>query len=136
MLLTILLRHSMKIKFKKIVQDGIPFLRRLSIYTKTGSIKFHLMTRDDTCRPHTHPWNYVSFLILPYKEWLDGVQLCHHPFSLLSRTMNQRHRITLYNLWGVRIPAFTIGNYGQKKQLCSLCQSLGYCRTTGKKIDE
>ena len=122
-----------KFKFKTILQEGMPFLRRFSLYHKKGSIKFHLMTNDDKCKPHTHPWDYMSFLKFPYKEWLGGVQLYHHPFSLLRRTMNQSHRITLYQMFGIKIPAFTIGNYGNKKQLCSLCQALGYCRTNGKK---
>ena len=124
----------MKFKFKKIMSDGLPFLRRLSVYHKKGSIKFHLMTNDDKCQPHTHPWDYVSFLILPYREWLDGIQLYHSPFSLLRRQTNQRHRITLYRFMGIKIPAFTIGNYGNKKQLCSFCQALGYCKTTGLKV--
>ena len=90
------------------------------------------MVGDDKSEPHTHPWDFKSFLILPYRENLDGVNYNHFPFTLLNRSMNQKHRITLYRIFGFKIPALTIGFYGKKKQLCSFCQSLGYCKSEGK----
>lgn len=120
------------IKFKTIKDMGLPFLNRLSLYTEKGSIKIHLMVGDDKSEPHTHPWDFKSFLILPYKENLDGTNFNHPPFSLLHRTMHQKHRITLYRLFGIKIPAFTVGLYTKKKQLCSFCQNLGYCKSEGK----
>lgn len=120
------------VRFKQVMDMGLPFLNRISVYTKNGSIKVHLMVGDDKSQPHTHPWDFKSFLILPYKENLDGIDYNHAPFTLLKRTMNQRHRITLYRCFGVNIPALTIGLYTKKKQLCSFCQHLGYCKSEGK----
>lgn len=120
------------ISFKTIKDMGLPFLNRISLYTKDGSIKIHLMVGDDKSEPHTHPWDFKSFLILPYKENIDGIEYHHRPFTLLNRTMNQKHRITLYRFMGIKIPALTIGSYKKKKQLCSFCQSLGYCKSEGR----
>lgn len=118
------------IRFKTIKDMGLPFLKRMSIYLPNGSIKLHLMLNDDKSEPHTHPWDFYSFhLFGSYKENLDGVNLRHHPFSLLKRTMNQKHRITLYRLFGIKIPVVTVGYYTKKKQLCSFCQELGYCKS-------
>ena len=119
----------MNVKFKIIKDMGLPFLNRLSFYTKNGSIKVHMMVGDDKSEPHTHPWDFKSFLIFPYKENLDGVDYNHKPFSVLNRKMNQKHRITLYRFLGCKIPALSIGFYTKKKQLCSFCQALGYCKT-------
>lgn len=120
------------VKFKQIMDMGLPFLNRISLYTKNGSIKMHLMVGDDKSEPHTHPWDFKSFLLIPYRENLDGIELNHRPLTLLTRTMNQKHRITLYQCMGIKIPSLTVGFYTKKKQLCSFCQSLGYCKSEGK----
>lgn len=117
-------------QYKEIGDQGLPFLKRLSIYFPKGSIKFHLMLNDDRSEPHTHPWDFYSFHLLgSYKENLDGTMLHHHMFSLIKRTMNQKHRISLYRIFGFKIPCLTVGFYTPKKQLCSFCQSLGYCKS-------
>lgn len=120
------------IKCKTIEDKGLPFLNRISFYTKKGSVKVHLMVGDDKSYPHTHPWDFRSFLIIPYKENLDGINYNHRPFKLLNRSMNQKHRITLYRFFGIKIPSLTVGLYTKKKQLCSFCQELGYCKSEGK----
>ena len=119
------------IKFKQIKDMGLPFLSRVSLYTQNGSVKIHFMVNDDKSEPHTHPWDFKSFLIIPYMENLDGEKHRHRPFKLLNRKMNQRHRITLYRFMGIKIPALTVGFYSKKKQLCSFCKDLGYCKSEG-----
>lgn len=124
------------IKTKTIRPDGkTPFLRRLSVNYKGKSLKIHWITASDNDEPHTHPWNFKSFLIIPYKEELhykDGNGLIgsiNHPiFKVVNRTMYQLHKTKLYKVFGFEIPALTIGLYGEKKQLCSFCQSIGYCK--------
>lgn len=126
----------MRIKCKTIKLNGnSSFLRRLSIYFKNGSIKIHLITRSDKDEPHTHPWDFKSLLIIPYKEQVflgkDSklhLNFNHKSFKVVKREANDRHRTKLYKMFGIEIPALTIGWYGHKKQLCSFCSTLGYCK--------
>lgn len=123
------------VKFKKIVKQGKVFLYRINIYIKKGSIKIHLIMNDDIGEPHKHPWDFSSFLLFgAYKEFLDGNDLKHKPFSLLKRDKNQIHKVTLYRIFGVKIPCITVGRYSEKKQswckgfpLCDYCKKVGYC---------
>lgn len=55
-------------------------------------------------------------------------------WSLIKKKCDEYHLIRLYRIFGIKIPALTIGWYGKKKKLCSLCTELGYCRTTGKPL--
>ena len=125
------------------------WLYRLSFYLKNGSIKIHLIVGDDKDEPHTHPWDFTSFLILPYKEeviqymglkpgevGLSDVTIGyrHKMFSIVRRTHDQYHRTRLYRFMGIPIPALTIGRYSKKHTLCSFCKDLGYCKQTGKPI--
>jgi len=126
-------------KYKEIINTkGKVFLRRLSFYLKEGSIKIHFITDDDTDEPHTHPWNYKSLLIIPYREKLfmrTGVFVKNHkPFKTVKRKMKMKHRVELYRILGIKIPALTIGVYSEKKQLCSLCEEAGYCKQKAKLV--
>lgn len=122
-------------RFKIVRINKKVFLIRLSFAVKNGSIKIHLILRDDTEEPHMHPWNFSSFLLLgAYKEIVDGVLHKHWPFTLIRRKCNQRHQVILYRIFGLRIPCLTIGKYTKKiqpwcehKTLCDGCQKLGYC---------
>lgn len=125
---------------KRIYQKGKLYLLRFSFPIKSGTIKIHVIFQDDKEEPHTHPWNFKSLLLIPYKEWTsydrNGLYLEHTfkhiPFRLLTRDMNQLHRVSLYKIFGIKIPAITIGKYGHKVQLCSFCKELGYCKTERK----
>lgn len=127
---------------KKIYQEGKLYLLRFSFPIKTGTIKVHIIFQDDKEEPHTHPWNFISFLIIPYKElivrkieFMGDVEMQfyskykHYPFKILERDKNQLHKVSLYRILGIKIPAITIGKYGHKTQLCSFCKELGYCKT-------
>jgi hypothetical protein len=138
----------MKIKTKTICNNDKPFLRRLSIYFGKKSLKFHWITDDDV-KPHTHPWDFTSIIIFGgYNERTligvrpppqDYMKELVYPFSVYFRTTvygwlsknkkeaNQEHLVELRRLFGIKIPALTVGWYGEKKQLCSLCQEAGYC---------
>jgi hypothetical protein len=143
----------MKLKYKVIkTLNNIVFLKRISIYLKNGSsIKLHLILHDDLDEPHTHPWDFKSLLIIPYKEDLYNNKLVgafdpafdinnvnifsihqlikynHKPFTIVNRYHKDSHRTTLYTIFGIKIPALTIGIYSKKLQLCSFCQEAGYC---------
>ena len=133
-------------KFKKIInKQGKVFMRRLSFYLKNGStIKLHIITEDDSDEPHDHPWDFESFLIIPYIERIffsknkGGQEFSfispkkHLPFTTIKRGMDMRHKTELYRFLGFKIPAITIGFYGPKKKLCSLCTELGYCKESKK----
>lgn len=111
--------------------DNKVFLARLSYYFKSGkTLKFHLILRSDKDGMHTHPWNFKSLLIIPYKEEVEGNGMRRYwPLKLVKRNMNEKHRVTLYKLlWLIPIPAITIGLYSEKKQLCSFCKDVGYCK--------
>jgi len=133
----------MKLKFKTIRRtvDNKRFLFRLSLYFTWGSIKAHLIIRDDIDTPHTHPWNYKSLLIVPYKETTftplvskSGQQgtlvmrYAYWPLKVIRRDCKTAHTTSLYRFFGIPIPALTIGFYSNKKQLCSFCQEAGYCK--------
>lgn len=136
----------MKLTFKKITSGGNSFIYRWSIALKEGSIKVHLILNDDKDEPHTHPWDFTSLMILPYKEIVmppdgsfgmsydDAREERHYMFETVKRTHDQRHAVQLYRFMGMRIPALTIGRYSKKNTLCSFCKDLGYCKQTGKPI--
>lgn len=125
----------MNVKTKTINTQGkIPFLRRLSVYLKSGkSIKLHLIIHDDLDEPHDHPWDFKSLLLIPYKEILYKKDtqypqfFKHFPFTIVKRNMSDKHITYLYRIFGMKIPAVTIGLYSKKKQLCSFCREKGYC---------
>lgn len=124
-------------KTKTIKSNGNSFIHRLSIYFKKGSLKVHLILSDDKGEPHDHPWNFKSLLILPYKEKIydslgNNREFKYRPFNIVRRDCKTKHLVQLYRIWGIKIPAFTIGWYGKKTQLCSLCRDLGYCKSNTK----
>lgn len=133
-----------KIKYKTIKPNGnSSFIKRLTFYLKNGSIKIHLILSDDEDAPHTHPWNFTSFLIIPYKERIyekfDGIEKrmavrlnLYYPLSINKKECNIYHKTQLYRIFGIKIPALTIGWYSNKIQLCSFCQDLGYCKEQKK----
>jgi len=141
----------MKIKFKTIKSGGNSFIKRLSVYLKNYSIKVHLILDDDKDEPHTHPWDFKSLLLIPYKEFVvwntPGPELYSNPlkwsyygmtthwrmFDIVNRKHNEKHAVSLYRIWGKKIPALTIGIYSKKLQLCSFCKELSYCKEKGEK---
>lgn len=136
----VLLRETSITKLKIIKTDNKWFMIRYTIYLKTGSIKLHIILKDDIDEVHDHPWDFKSLLIIPYKEILHTKDLefqnCteiahinHHMFSIVKRNHKQKHKTQLYSISGIKIPAITIGRYYEKKQLCSFCKDLGYCKS-------
>lgn len=129
-------------KYKNIKNEGKTFLHRFSWNLPKGSIKLHIIVNNDI-KPHTHPWDFISIIIFGgYKEkisklegyenidktiWMTEIK--HHPLSIIKRKMNTIHLVNLYNIKGYLIPCITLGYYNEKKQLCSLCQELGYCKS-------
>lgn len=143
----------MKLKFKKIYtsktekldheitgNDLVLFLIRVSLYLKAGSIKLHIMFNDDKTEPHTHPWGFSSFILFggyietTYPNNELSKDTLYGMFSVNRKTCNEYHRVRLRRFLGIKIPCVTIGRYTEKKQLCSLCTKLGYCKTTGKPV--
>lgn len=136
-------------KSKTITSGGKPFIKRLSLYLPKGSIKLHLLLDDDKdddfSGGHTHPWDFTSFILFGgYEEYT--LRFSNNPngqfntekfymFSLNRKKAEVKHKIKLFRLFGFKIPCITIGYYSDKKQLCSLCQELGYCRSNKEKIE-
>jgi hypothetical protein len=108
------------LRHKSITRNDKPFLQRLNIYLKKGSIKIHLFLQSDPAELHNHPWDFKSLLILPYKEEVQMGNytkvLYHYPLKLVKRQADQHHRVLLYKFLGISIPALTIGHYTQKNQ--------------------
>ena len=122
-------------KFKKIYSQGKLFLIRIAFYRPWGSWKFHIILNDDADEPHSHPWDFTSFILFGgYKEECDGNIKNYRTFSLNKKCYHEKHKTKLFRLFGRKIPAITIGKYGKKQTLCSFCQSIGICRMTGKPI--
>lgn len=119
---------------KRIYQNNKLYLLRLSFPIKSGTIKIHVILQDDIEDLHTHPWDYSSLLIIPYKEEFKYTKLRSHGVLtfLRNRPNTLLHRVQLYKIFGISIPAITIGKYGHKKELCSFCKKLGYCKTERK----
>lgn len=128
----------MRYKFKTIKNNqGKIFLRRLSVYFKRGSLKIHLITGDDSDVYHTHPWNFVSFILFGgYREFSKGINddgihwtsiMEYRAPSINKKFYFQQHRTELFKLFGYKIPTLTIGWYSEKKELCSFCKEEGYC---------
>lgn len=124
-------------KFKNIKNNGKTFLYRLSCKYKDGSIKIHLITNDDI-KPHTHPWDFRSIILFggydelsfhPDKPDFEGEWNKYKWLSKNVKEANVSHLVNLRNFLGFKIPCLTIGIYGNKKQLCSLCKELGYCKS-------
>lgn len=134
----------MRLKAKTIKSGGNSFIKRLSIYFHNYSIKVHLILDDDKDEPHTHPWDFKSLLLVPYKEVIFSsvditdnkliTTLKHNPLTIVKRLHNERHRVRLYRIFRLKIPALTIGIYSKKIQLCSFCKDLGYCKESKKPI--
>jgi len=123
----------MRVKLKTIHTAGrIPFLKRLSLYLKDGSsIKLHLILHDDLDEPHSHPWDFSSLILFGgYKEG----DVKYSIGDINMKKHYQTHQIKLLRFMGFRVPTLTIGIYTEKLTLCSFCQDLGYCRTTGKPL--
>lgn len=135
--------------FKNIKNNGKTFLLRFSKNCKVGSIKIHIILDDDV-KPHTHPWDFKSVILFggynetTYDELDENIidfvkKTWQHDASQITRTygwlsvnkkqMNVKHLVKLRRLFGFKIPTITVGRYGEKKQLCSLCQELGYCKS-------
>lgn len=129
--------------FKNIKNNEKTFLFRLSQNLKKGSFKLHLII-DDDIKPHNHPWDFTSLILfggyketsyLYDKEKDTKYEFSRQEFGWLSKNIkksNTYHLITLRRLFGIKIPCLTIGYYSEKKQLCSLCQELGYCKSNKK----
>lgn len=135
-----------KVKTKSIFSGGKVFLRRLSIYLKKGSIKIHLITNDDADEHHSHPWDFKSLILFGgYWEsvikdtgdnWITTTY-SKYPFLSVNRKLhNEKHKTKLLRLWGIKIPALTVGIYSEKIELCSFCKELGYCKLQGPKLLE
>ena len=122
-------------KIKRITSQGKTFLFRFSQTTRKGSVKLHVIVGDDLDPPHKHPWNFSTFLLLgAYKEWVNGEKLKHRPFTVVKRSSKDHHKVSLYRVFGVKIPCVTVGFYSQKIEpwcngspLCDSCQKAGYC---------
>lgn len=125
-------------KYKQIIQgNGKLFLRRISFYLKEGSIKLHIITGDDCDEPHSHPWDFKSFILFGgYKEDCEGIVKEYRTFSVNKKIHHQKHKTTLFRLFGFKIPAITVGIYSKKLKLCSFCEELGYCKLNGLKLLE
>ncbi len=126
-------------KFKNIKNNGKTFLLRFSKNCKVGSIKLHIILDDDV-KPHTHPWDFKSIILFggynetTYNPIYDFYKITttYGWLSINEKQMNVEHLVRLRRLFGIKIPCITIGRYGEKKQLCSLCQELGYCKSQKK----
>lgn len=98
------------------------------------------MFNDDKTEPHTHPWGFTSLILFggyietTYPKNELSKDTLYGMFSINRKTCNEYHRVRLRRFFGIKIPCITIGKYSAKKQLCSLCTKLGYCRTTGKPV--
>lgn len=112
--------------------DESIFLIRLSKKLRLSSLKLHLILNDDI-KPHTHPWDFKSLILFGgYNETITGDSPITKTFGFLSlniKRMNTEHLLKLRRFLGIKIPTITIGIYGEKKQLCSLCKDLGYCKS-------
>ena len=128
----------MKIRVKTIHSAGNSFIKRLSIYFKKGSVKIHLFLDDDKDEPHSHPWDFTSWILFGgYDESIEsdtgGLLVKRYNFlNKNTKKYHQKHKVTLKRLFGIKIPCLTIGWYSQKKQLCSFCAELGYCKEASK----
>jgi hypothetical protein len=149
----------MKWKFKIIKNNSLmPFLYRLSLYFKNGSIKLHVITGDDSKVFHTHPWDFTSFILFGgYKEWQEvidhqsyidwyrikgmdnsseynriNIKYHYRTFSINKKLHTELHRVELFKLFGIKVPCITIGFYSNKIELCSFCKELGYCKSNKK----
>lgn len=122
-------------KTKKICNNDKPFLRRLSIYFGKKSLKFHWITDDDV-KAHTHPWDFTSLILFGgYKEFNTTVIPLYKEFGWLDlneKKADEYHRVELRRFFGIKVPTLTVGWYGEKKQLCSLCKEAGYCLSNKK----
>ena len=109
---------------------GKTFLRRTSFKFKDGSsLKVHLIVNDDLDKDeHTHPWDFKSFLLIPYKEIINGKVVKRRAFQVIEKLHTETHKVVLYRILGIKIPAITFGKYSEKLQLCSFCKDLGYCK--------
>jgi hypothetical protein len=120
------------LKLKIIRRDNMIFIIRITLYIFNGSLKCHIILRDDPEKPHSHPWNFTSWLFLGayreilytpkkqmdvlYRDKYDVEHISHWPFTLISRECNQLHKIQLYKVFGRCIPCITIGYYTDKVQ--------------------
>jgi len=127
-----------RFKFKSIKNtQGTTFLYRLSVYFKNGSLKFHLITGDDSPEYHTHPWDFTSFVLFGgYWEYSKYTwRLQNDTIRVRSVGMGgfnkknhtEEHRVELFKVFGLKIPTITIGWYSNKLQLCSFCKEAGHC---------
>lgn len=85
-----------------IEQDGRPYMRRhylLGAHNKTGgsTTRFHEILESDGLDLHDHPWDFVSIILSgSYVETTpDGDEHEYGPGSVLVRTAEQAHRLTL-----------------------------------------
>lgn len=116
----------------KLIRSGSKrFIFRASLRQRIGSYKLHVIMNDDTGEPHSHPWDFSSLIIFGgYTEILeDGSKKRFGMFSVNRKDRRVKHLIRLHRVCGFKIPAITIGWYGPKLELCSLCKELGYCKS-------
>ena len=118
----------MRIKSKTIKSGGKSFLKRLSFYKKDGSsIKLHLILDDDKDEPHDHPWDFSSIIL--FGGYYEG-DVKYGVGDLNIKLHNTKHKIRLRRFLGFKVPTITLGIYSAKKQLCSFCKDLGYCKSS------
>jgi hypothetical protein len=123
-------------KLKIIREDGRVFLIRVSIPFGKKSVKVHVILNDDKGKPHKHPWDFKNILLVgAYKEEVDRNFFLHKPLTIIKRKAYQRHLISLYRVFGIRIPCVTLGLYSEKKapwcereHLCDACLKFGGCQ--------
>lgn len=113
---------------KLVLSGGEPFIFRISLNFKKGSIKLHLIVNDDQDGLHTHPWDFTSFILFGgYFEETSNSCQNYNMFSINRKKYNEQHCIKLKRFLSFKIPTLTIGRYSKKFALCSHCQPYGYC---------
>ncbi len=121
-----------RVKVKTIKSKGEDFLKRLSFYFKDGSsLKVHLILKDDEDEPHTHPWDFKSLIL--FGGYYEGEKL-YGFFSVNRKHHAEKHQLRLRRIFNYPIPTLTIGLYSKKLQLCSFCESHGYCLSNPVKV--
>ncbi|HET6154348.1 MAG TPA: hypothetical protein VFE15_15495 [Marmoricola sp.] len=91
-------------------QQGEPYMHRhflLGEDSMTGgsSARYHQIVQSDRADMHDHPWDFMSVILSgSYVETTPDGEQEHGPGSVLIRTAEQLHRLTLPN----RQPVWTL----------------------------
>lgn len=113
------------LSFKLVRSGGKLFILRASLRRPTGSFKLHLILDDDQDGGHTHPWDFKSLVL--FGGYYELGQL-YGFLRINTKKAEEFHETKLRRFLGFKVPTLTIGWYGPKRILCSLCQSVGYCK--------